>query len=182
MAGQAHRHHRCLAVQAFGIEAIVTCGSDEKCAAARGVGRDPMRVNYRTQDFVEEVKRLTGGAGVNARARHGRRRLSAAQSRLPCRGRPPCLDRCAGRHESGDFHSPDHEPAPDAHRLDPAPALASLQGRACRRDPRDGLAAPSRRASSSRPWTMSIRWKKPQRRTGASESDAHFGKIVLKLR
>ncbi len=51
--------------KAFGIEAIVTCGSDEKCAAAVAWGATHA-VNYRTQDFVEEVKRLTGGAGVNA--------------------------------------------------------------------------------------------------------------------
>ena len=51
--------------KAFGIETIVTCGSDEKCAAAFQWGAGHA-VNYRTQDFVEEVKRLTGGAGVNA--------------------------------------------------------------------------------------------------------------------
>lgn len=51
--------------KAFGIETIVTCGSDEKCAAAVEWGASHA-INYRTQDFVEEVKRLTGGAGVNA--------------------------------------------------------------------------------------------------------------------
>jgi putative PIG3 family NAD(P)H quinone oxidoreductase len=51
--------------KAFGIEAIVTCGSDEKCAAAVAWGATHA-INYRTQDFVEEVKRLTGGTGVNA--------------------------------------------------------------------------------------------------------------------
>ncbi len=51
--------------KAFGIATIVTCGSDEKCAAAVAWGASHA-VNYRTQDFVEEVRRLTGGAGVNA--------------------------------------------------------------------------------------------------------------------
>jgi putative PIG3 family NAD(P)H quinone oxidoreductase len=51
--------------KAFGIETIVTCGSDEKCAAAVAWGATHA-VNYRAQDFVEEVKRLTAGAGVNA--------------------------------------------------------------------------------------------------------------------
>jgi putative PIG3 family NAD(P)H quinone oxidoreductase len=48
----------------FGIKAIVTCGSDEKCAAALALGAGAA-INYRTQDFVEEVKRLTGGRGVD---------------------------------------------------------------------------------------------------------------------
>lgn len=51
--------------RAFGIETIVTCGSDDKCAAAVEWGA-AHAINYRTADFVEEVKRLTGGAGVNA--------------------------------------------------------------------------------------------------------------------
>jgi putative PIG3 family NAD(P)H quinone oxidoreductase len=49
----------------FGIASIVTCGSDEKCRAALDWGASHA-INYRTQDFVEQVKALTGGAGVNA--------------------------------------------------------------------------------------------------------------------
>ncbi|MFP5329073.1 MAG: NAD(P)H-quinone oxidoreductase [Alphaproteobacteria bacterium] len=48
----------------FGIRILVTCGTDEKCAAATGLGADAA-INYRTQDFVEEVKRLTEGRGVD---------------------------------------------------------------------------------------------------------------------
>ena len=48
----------------FGIETIVTCGSDEKCEAARKLGAGHA-INYKRQDFVEEVARLTNGAGVN---------------------------------------------------------------------------------------------------------------------
>lgn len=47
----------------FGLEVIVTCGTDEKCVAAREIGA-AHAINYKTQDFVEEVKRLTGGLGV----------------------------------------------------------------------------------------------------------------------
>ncbi len=47
----------------FGIEVIVTCGSDEKCARALEIGASAA-INYATHDFAEEVKRLTGGAGV----------------------------------------------------------------------------------------------------------------------
>ena len=48
----------------FGLKTIVTCGSDEKCARALQLGADAA-VNYRTQDFVEEVHRVTGRDGVN---------------------------------------------------------------------------------------------------------------------
>jgi NADPH:quinone reductase-like Zn-dependent oxidoreductase len=48
----------------LGVKAIVTCGSDEKCAAALKLGA-AAAINYKTQDFVVEVKRLTGGAGAN---------------------------------------------------------------------------------------------------------------------
>lgn len=49
----------------FGVTSIVTCGSDEKCAAALAWGADHA-INYRTADYVEEVARITGGAGCNA--------------------------------------------------------------------------------------------------------------------
>jgi putative PIG3 family NAD(P)H quinone oxidoreductase len=48
----------------FGLKAIVTCGSDEKCARAKALGAADA-INYKTQDFVAEVKNLTGGRGVN---------------------------------------------------------------------------------------------------------------------
>jgi len=49
----------------FDITAIVTCGSDDKCARALEWGASHA-VNYKTQDFVEEVKRITGGEGCQA--------------------------------------------------------------------------------------------------------------------
>ena len=50
--------------KAFGLEVTVTCGSDEKCARALELGA-AHAINYRTHDFVEEVKRITGGEGVH---------------------------------------------------------------------------------------------------------------------
>lgn len=47
----------------FDLTVIVTCGSDEKRAAAREIGA-AHAINYKSQDFVEEVKALTGGEGV----------------------------------------------------------------------------------------------------------------------
>ena len=49
----------------FGLHTIVTCGSDEKCAAALAWGADAA-INYKTEDFVERVKALTDGGGVDA--------------------------------------------------------------------------------------------------------------------
>jgi NADPH:quinone reductase len=49
----------------FDVKTIVTCGSDDKCDAARKWGADHA-INYRTQDFVEEVRRITGDRGCAA--------------------------------------------------------------------------------------------------------------------
>lgn len=50
--------------RAWGAQVIVTAGSDEKCAACLSLGANHA-INYRTQDFVAEVRHLTGGAGVD---------------------------------------------------------------------------------------------------------------------
>ena len=47
----------------FDMTVIVTCGSEGKCDAARAIGADHA-INYRDADFVEEVKAITGGKGV----------------------------------------------------------------------------------------------------------------------
>jgi NADPH:quinone reductase len=49
----------------FGLTTIVTCGSAAKCARALELGADHA-IDYATQDFVEEVARITGGKGVQA--------------------------------------------------------------------------------------------------------------------
>ncbi|MBB5685794.1 NAD(P)H-quinone oxidoreductase [Sphingobium boeckii] len=49
----------------FGLTMIVTCGSDEKCAQAKGLGADHA-INYKTADFVDAVKEITGGKGCQA--------------------------------------------------------------------------------------------------------------------
>lgn len=48
----------------FGLTVIVTCGSPEKCTRALEIGADHA-IDYNACDFVEEVARLTQGAGVN---------------------------------------------------------------------------------------------------------------------
>jgi NADPH2:quinone reductase len=49
---------------AFGHRVFATAGSAEKCAACERLGAE-LAINYRTQDFVAEVKRATGSQGVD---------------------------------------------------------------------------------------------------------------------
>ena len=48
----------------FGLHVLVTCGSDQKCNKALQLGAAGA-INYREQDFVEEVHRMTDRRGVN---------------------------------------------------------------------------------------------------------------------
>lgn len=50
--------------KALGAKVIVTAGSDDKCGACVALGADHA-INYRTQDFVAEVERLTDKRGVD---------------------------------------------------------------------------------------------------------------------
>jgi NADPH2:quinone reductase len=49
--------------KALGAKVIATAGSDEKCQACLKLGADHA-INYKTQDFAAEAKKITGG-GVN---------------------------------------------------------------------------------------------------------------------
>jgi putative PIG3 family NAD(P)H quinone oxidoreductase len=48
----------------FGVTVIVTCGGPEKCARALELGA-AHAIDYKATDFVEEVKRITSGRGVD---------------------------------------------------------------------------------------------------------------------
>lgn len=50
--------------KAFGLMVVTTCGSEEKCAAARALGAD-LAINYKTQDFVEHTRAFTDGKGAD---------------------------------------------------------------------------------------------------------------------
>ena len=50
--------------KAFGARVIVTVGNEEKAKACLALGADHA-VNYRTEDFVEQTKAITAGAGVD---------------------------------------------------------------------------------------------------------------------
>lgn len=53
----------CQWARALGLQLIGTAGSDEKCALARENGAAHV-INYRTENFAERVKDITGGRGV----------------------------------------------------------------------------------------------------------------------
>jgi NADPH:quinone reductase len=55
----------CQWARAEGIRLIATAGTDDKCALALAHGASDA-INYRTTDWVAEVRRLTDGRGVDA--------------------------------------------------------------------------------------------------------------------
>jgi NADPH:quinone reductase-like Zn-dependent oxidoreductase len=52
-----------------GARVLTTAGTDEKCARATSLGAD-VAINYATQDFVAEVKKLTGRLGADVVIEH----------------------------------------------------------------------------------------------------------------
>lgn len=50
--------------KAFGAKVVITAGSAEKCSACLKIGAD-VAINYREQDFVEQVKAATGNKGAD---------------------------------------------------------------------------------------------------------------------
>ena len=53
----------CQWARALGLRLIGTAGTDDKCALARANGAEHC-INYRTENFVDRVKAITGGRGV----------------------------------------------------------------------------------------------------------------------
>ncbi len=49
----------------FGIKIVVTCGSADKCDAARALGAN-LAIDYSAEDYVAAVKAFTDGKGVDA--------------------------------------------------------------------------------------------------------------------
>lgn len=50
--------------RALGARVFVTAGTAEKCRACEALGAD-RAINYRTEDFVAEIKEATGGRGID---------------------------------------------------------------------------------------------------------------------
>jgi NADPH:quinone reductase len=75
--------------KAIGCTVIVTAGSDEKCAACVALGADHA-INYRTQDFAAEIKRLTAAAAPTSCSTWWPATTSA-RAAVPGRRRPLAL-------------------------------------------------------------------------------------------
>ncbi len=75
--------------KALGAKVIATAGSDEKCAACVALGADHA-INYKTQDFVAEVKRISSGVASNEAGQGG------LLSNAPVAGVNVILDMVAG--------------------------------------------------------------------------------------
>src|SRR5690606_30881914 len=101
--------------------------------------------------------------------RHGRRRLHAAQSRLPRRRRPAGDDRRARRRAGDNRHGQADGPPSHADRLDPARSAERVQGDADRRDRAQRLAAGRIRpvAPGDRPHSSARRSRGSARRDGS---------------
>ncbi len=56
--------HAIQVAHALGATVLTTAGSDDKLELCRSLGAD-VTINYREQDFVEEVRRATDGRGVD---------------------------------------------------------------------------------------------------------------------
>ncbi len=83
--------------KALGSQVLATAGSDEKCAACIKLGADHA-INYKTHDFVEGVKRITGGAAQAGQGSTAPNTTlsSATLSNAPVHGVNVILDMVAG--------------------------------------------------------------------------------------
>src|SRR3546814_5651001 len=75
------RHTRCALVTGVQTCALpISCGSDEKCAAALDIGA-AHAINYNSEDFVERVLEITGARGRSEERRVGKECVSTCRSR-----------------------------------------------------------------------------------------------------
>ena len=125
---QRHRHHGDRLVQPVRPAHHRHLRQRGKVPPCRGAGRRPCH-RLSGERFRRGSEADHRGARRRDRARHGRRRLSAAQSLLPGRGRPPCLDRRPARRHRRAQHRRDDDAAPDPDRIDAAAALRSRSSR-----------------------------------------------------
>ena len=162
-----------------GARVLCTVGNDAKVAAAKAAGAD-VAINYRTQDFVTEVSRLTEGRGVDV-----------------------ILDMVGGSYIERNLRCLALEGRlvqiaflqPSKVELDWMPLMLkrlTFTGSTLRPRPaaeKARIAAELRRqvwplleqGGSSRDLSASSRWPKRPRRTALMESSEHIGKIVLKV-
>ncbi len=164
---------------ARGATVLATAGSDEKCRACEDLGAK-QAINYRTADFVEAVRELTGGKGVDlildmVGGSYVGRNLEA----LATDGRLVQIGFMSGESTAPvDFRRVLSAPADD-HRLDAPAEDGGGKGADCRRAPDRGLAACSIAASSNRSIHRVFPLAQAADAHRLMESSEHVGKIVL---
>ena len=113
----------------FGATVITTAGSDDKTAFCRSLGADHA-INYRTQDFVAEVARITGKRGVDVILDMvGGDYIEKNLKCLALEGRL-VHDRLPARRPRRSRLAAHHDAAPHRDRLDAAREPGRAQGRA----------------------------------------------------
>jgi len=105
--------------KAFGSKVIVTVGSREKADACIKLGAIAA-INYKTVDFVAEVKTATDGRGRQCHSRHGRRRNTPSAIRRRGDRRPRGPDRPARRPQGKCQSCQADGETPAPHRFDVA--------------------------------------------------------------
>ena len=160
---------------------FTTAGSDDKTAFCRSLGADHA-INYRTQDFVAEVARITGKSGVDVILDMvGGDYIEKNLKCLALEGRL-VHDRLPARRPRRGRLAAHHDEAPDRHRLDASREPARAQGRA-------GEARCARtcgRCSSAARLKTVVHRVFPLAEAAAAhalmESSQHIGKIMLAVR
>ena len=162
----------------FGARVIATAGSAEKCAFCRTLGAD-LAIDYKTQDFVEEVKKFTEKRGADVildmvGGSYIQRNLVGARPRRPSRANRLSAGACGRKFQ---FHA-HHAETPDDDGLDHALAEPRAKGR-------------SRRGFAAKIWPLLDQGKAkpiihatfPLEDARAAhelmESSSHVGKILL---
>ena len=113
--------------KAFGSKVIVTVGSKDKADACLKLGAD-RAINYKTEDFVAEVKKATGGTGANVILDMvGGDYIERNYDAAAVDGRIVQIAFLGGRQGHRQFRQADGETAAP-HRLDAAPPHQCGQG------------------------------------------------------
>ena len=132
----------------MGARVFTTAGSDDKCVACRDLGAE-LAINYRQQDFVSEINKITHDRGVGRDPGHGGWVLPAPQYRLSRRRRADCRDRADGRSRVEGQSCDAHVAAPDPHWIDTQVSCRRTEGGDRCGAARAGLASPGGQAASA---------------------------------
>ena len=112
--------------RAFGATAFATAGCDAKCAACERLGARGDQLQ--ALGLRSGRQRSDERAGRRRHPRHRRRRLPAAQHRVPCDARPPHSDRTPRQRPRRSEPATDHEQETHDHRIDAADATVEEKG------------------------------------------------------